>query len=101
MHNRQSGPSRTGVAANAQLLIIVLLNTQFSQPGTDCSAGAIIMEENKARRRHVFRGEKGNKYGEWRGTRARSRARTLIDKAGRRRESKQLKQTSGLYSRGV
>lgn len=61
MHNRQSGPSRTGVATNAQLLIIVLLNTQFSQPGTDCSAGAIIMEENKARQRHVSE-KKGNKY---------------------------------------
>lgn len=53
MHNRQSAASRTGVATNAQLLIIVLLNTQFIQPGTDCSAGAIIMEENKVRKRHV------------------------------------------------
>lgn len=49
MHNRQSAPSHTGVATNGQLLIIVLLNTQFSQPGTDCSAGAIIMVKNKAK----------------------------------------------------
>lgn len=49
MHNRQSAPSHTGVATNGQLLITVLLNTQFSQSGTDCSAGAIIMVKNKAK----------------------------------------------------
>lgn len=53
MHNRQSAPSHTGVATNGQLLIIVLLNTQFSQPGTDCSAGAIIMVKNKAKQCYV------------------------------------------------
>lgn len=53
MHNRQSAPSHTGVATNGQLLIIVLLNTQFSQPGTDCSAGAIIMVKNKAKKCYV------------------------------------------------
>lgn len=49
MHNRQSAPSHMGVATNGQLLIIVLLNTRFSQPGTDCSAGAIIIVRNKAK----------------------------------------------------
>lgn len=53
MHNRQSAPSHTGVATNGQLLIIVLLNTQFSQPGTDCSAGAIIIVKNKAKQCYV------------------------------------------------
>lgn len=48
MHNRQSAPSHMAVATNGQLLIIVLLNTRFSQPGTDCSAGAIIIVRNKA-----------------------------------------------------
>lgn len=41
MHNRQSAPSHTGAAMDGQLLIIVLLNTQFSEPATDYSAGAI------------------------------------------------------------
>lgn len=42
-----------GAATNGQLLIIVLLNTQFSQPGTDCSAGAIIIVKNKAKKCYV------------------------------------------------
>lgn len=53
MHNRQSAPSHMGTATNGQLLIIVLLNTQFSQPGTDCSAGAIIIVKNKAKKCYV------------------------------------------------
>ncbi len=59
MHNRQSAPSHTGVATNGQLLIIVLLNTQFSQPGTDCSAGAIIMVKNKAKQCYVSDRKRG------------------------------------------
>lgn len=38
-----------GFTTNGQLLIIVLLNTQLSQPGTDYSAGAIIMVKNKVK----------------------------------------------------
>ena len=63
MHNRQSAPSHMGVATNGQLLIIVLLNTQFSQLGTDCSAGAIIMVKNKAKQCYVSErnGDRGKK----------------------------------------
>lgn len=69
MHNRQSALSHTGVATNGQLLIIVLLNTQFSQPGTDCSAGAIIMVKNKAKQCYVSekKRERGRERGDNKG----------------------------------
>lgn len=58
MHNRQSAPSHTGAATDGQLLIIVLLNTQFSKSGTDYSAGA-IRALNKNGKFQNRRGEEG------------------------------------------
>lgn len=52
MHNRQSASSRMGVATNGQLLIIVLLNTRFSQPGTDCSVGTVFIGKNNTKQRY-------------------------------------------------
>lgn len=91
MHNRQSAASRTGVATNAQLLIIVLLNTQFIQPGTDCSAGAIIMEENKARQRHV---EKKREINTTNGETC-----TLTDKTGRKSGVKTTETNNGFLQK--
>lgn len=56
-HNRQSAPSRTGAATDGQLLIIVLLNTQFSESGTHYSVGAISPLSKKKKKHQKKEGE--------------------------------------------
>lgn len=58
MHNRQSVPSHRGVSRNGQLLIIVSLSTQFTQLGTDSSAGDIIMQNNEMWPQSIMSGQK-------------------------------------------
>lgn len=58
MHNRQSASSHTGAATDGQLLIILLLNTQFSESGTDYSTGAISLLSKKEG--FKFKNRRGN-----------------------------------------